>query len=242
MAYPNASTLFESSDLAMAIEGLSAPGVRAALSAGADPNAKGPGGVTPLAFAAAQPGAAEIIKILGEAGGDPNIAGPDGHTAVTLAVLAAQPSNGTADLGNIEAVLAIGGGANAIFPNGDPAIVWGIGQNNPALLKRLLTHGADPDARSRTGDPAAIDAALGKYWDAVLCLIEGGADWRIVHKGFSVPGLAGTSGLPEHAPLHTDWQAVYDHIVAEGLHMPAPTPRELGFASGRLTNDGFVPE
>ena len=232
----------EQLDLAKAIDSLSPDAVSQALGNGAQVDKPGKSGVMPLAYAASLPGAASVIEILLGAGADPNSQDDSGHSPVTIAVLAAHPRDGKFDLGNITAVLEGGGDPNALFPNNDPALSRSIGQNNPALMTLLIEKGADPDARTRTDTPLIISAALGKYWDAVWVLIEGGADWRVVNKGSSMPATSDRPGVGESAPSYADWKKVRAFLVEQDIELPAPRAKELGFKSGRITESGFVPE
>ena len=243
MAAPTAETLFSGSQakLGQAIERGSLSGVEAALAAGADPAAPGAKGVTPLLFAAAQPDASAIVERLARAGGDPNHRDASGHSAVTLAVLAAHPAPGTqTDLGNITAVLAAGGDPNARFPVGDPALAWAVGQNNPELIRLLMKAGADANAATRTGDPVIVSAAVGAYWDAVLAMMQEGADWRVVSRGNSVPQALSRLGVAAGSPMHDAAMEVREMVEAEGFPLPAPSARDIGFASGRFGPSGFV--
>ncbi|MEL7218044.1 MAG: ankyrin repeat domain-containing protein, partial [Pseudomonadota bacterium] len=103
--------------LEQAIMADDAPGVNAAISAGADANARGAMGVTPLAFAVGT-GKMSAAKALIAAGANPNFEDDEGDTAVTLAVnrYGSEPAF-------LPMVLDAGGNPNQSRPDGDPVIV-----------------------------------------------------------------------------------------------------------------------
>jgi len=102
-------------------------------------------GVTP-AYLAAESGNAVILKRLLDAGADVKSADASGDTLLMAAVRA----------GNVDAVdllLERGAAVNAGDPQfGHTALMWAARRNDTAIMKRLLSRGAETDARTRAGE------------------------------------------------------------------------------------------
>jgi ankyrin repeat protein len=111
------------------------------IKSGADVNAKNEFGATPMSEAAAN-GNTTIIEKLLNAGADPNSTGPDGMTA--LMVIA----RGT----NVKAAkILLDHHANvnaAEQQKKQTALMWAAAQNQPEMVKLLVTRGADVNARA----------------------------------------------------------------------------------------------
>lgn len=199
-------------------------GIAAAIAGGADANATGALGVTPLAFAVGT-GKGKAARALIGAGADPNVKDADGDTAVTLAVnrYALNP-----DL--LELVLDAGGNPNAVRPDGDPVIVRFLNGANLEAISLMHARGADIDAIAN-GQPLVVFAAYGADWDVVWHLITLGADLSGVQaqaglvEAFKVPGAT----LPD-SPLWDAKVQVYEHLRSLGLD-PVP-PAGYGMDSG----------
>jgi ankyrin repeat protein len=164
--------------LMWAVADQQAEAVRLLLARGADVRARSKSGFTPLLFAAQQ-GNIETARLLIEAGADVNEAAPDGMTPLLIAT-------------------ASGHGPLAIFlldQHADPKVANDRGYtalhytaSNRGLLdliKALLSHGTDPNARLTRGEtgatPLFLAAAAGNV-PAMRTLLEGGADPRIPTK------------------------------------------------------------
>jgi uncharacterized protein len=137
------------------------PGVtRILIEAGANINARSPGGFTPLLFAA-RVGDAESAKALLDAGADPNAAWgapmmaapgggrPDGSTPLMVAI-----ASGRSEV----AVLLLQSGAdpNAGVSAAYTALHAAVAKNLLDVVKALLAHGANPNARLGAAPPANI--------------------------------------------------------------------------------------
>ena len=189
--------------------------VAAALAAGADVNAQGTLGVTPLAFAVGT-GKARAAAALIAAQADPNRADADGDTAMTLAV-----NRYATDPELLELVLGAGGNPNAVRPDGDPVIVRFLNGANLEAITLMHARGADLDAIA-SGQPLVVFAAYGADWDVVWHLITLGADLsgqqarEGLVEAFKVPGAT----LPD-SPLWDDKVRVYEHLRGLGLD-PVP--------------------
>ncbi len=180
--------------------------VNTALSGGADANALGAVGVTPLAFAIGT-GKERAARALIAAGANPNVEDDEGDTAVTLAVnrYAQQPEL-------LRMVLDAGGNPNQQRPDGDPVIVRFINGADLDAITLMQSKGADMSAIANQ-QPLVVFAAYGADWDVVWHLITLGADLEDpkaregLVESFKVPGAT----LPD-SPLYPAKVKVYEYL------------------------------
>jgi ankyrin repeat protein len=156
------------------------------LKAGANPNVQNKLGSTPLAEAAFNANT-DIVKALLNAGADPNKAGPDGQTPL---MLISRTSNLAA------AKLLLDKGANANAKEGQreqTALMWAAAASQGPIVRELLAHGAEVDARSATdlmtplvsGEPRAQPRPPGGMTAMLFSVREGCMDCvkALVEKG-----------------------------------------------------------
>lgn len=192
-----------------------AAAVSAALAQGANVNAQGAVGVTPLAFAVGV-GRKSAARALIAAGANPNLEDDEGDTAVTHAVnlYARDPEL-------LRMVLDAGGNPNQARPDGDPVIVRFINAADLEAITLMRDKGADMSAIANR-QPLVVFAAYGTDWDVVWHLITLGADLTDpkaregLVEAFKVPGAT----LPD-SPLYPAKVKVYEHLRELGLE---PTP------------------
>jgi len=111
------------------------------LKAGANPNVRNQLGSTPLAEATFHSNT-EMVKALLDAGADPNAAGPDSQTPL---MVIARTSNVAA------AKLLLEKGANPNVKEGQreqTALMWAAASSQGPMMRELLAHGAEVDAKS----------------------------------------------------------------------------------------------
>lgn len=170
------------------------------------------GGSTPLLFAA-RSGDVESARLLLAAGADVNETLPDGMTAL---VLAAHSGNGSA----ARLLLEKGADPNAAAI-GYTALHAAILRSDPALVKDLLAHGANPNARITKGTPLrrnsedfnlpATLVGATPYWlaakfleaDIMRVLLAAGADPKMTITDATTPLMA-AAGLKEPAARDAD--------------------------------------
>lgn len=189
--------------------------VQQAVAHGADANARGEHGVTPLEFAVGtrKPAAARMLVSLRA---DPNLKDVEGDSAVSLAVevYARDPSL-------LSLVLDAGGNPNATRRDGDPVIARFVKERNLAAITFLHQRGASIDAAINQ-QPMVVTAAITSDWDVVRHLLQLGAriDTPKVRDGLMF-AFKGPELTPPDSPLYRAKVEVYDYLRAHGLQ---PTP------------------
>lgn len=130
-------------------------------------NRRGPGGATPLMYAALYSDTATMQAILAH-GADPNARNDAGATALMWAV---------ADAGKIRLLVDRGADVNARSDEGRTALAIAAAQRTPlAVLQVLLDRGARPNDATRSGDFSTLAlAARTANVDAMALLIDRGA-------------------------------------------------------------------
>lgn len=122
------------------------PAVRAALTAGADPDARTDTGMTPLVLAAER-GAPELVALLLDAGADVNGALPNGETPLMFAAR-------TGHVPTLELLARRGASLDAAERlRGTTALMWAAAGGNAGAVRALLALGADPALRAKTVAP-----------------------------------------------------------------------------------------
>lgn len=151
-----------------------------------DVNATGLSDVTLLLLAARQlrraPGQHDALRVLLEAGADPN---KEAQYELPLAIAIQQ--SGRAGLEPVKLLLDAGASPNLKTSSGEPAWFSAVGQSSTLeTLALLLDRGADVNAMGPNESTVLFAAANVRNWNAVLLLLQRGADWR---RGRSVNGL-----------------------------------------------------
>jgi hypothetical protein len=128
--------------------------VNALLNAGADPNARGGHGITPL-VSAARAGALDAIRALVKRGADPNLrCGVSGWTPLMHAIHKDQA-------GSVEALIGAGAEVNARGEGGRTPLMMAAGYGYDDILRLLIDRGADASAQLPDGKNALSFAILG---------------------------------------------------------------------------------
>lgn len=227
---PSTKPLFFSSglqqQLELAVRSNDAVAVDELLSRGAQVNARGLHGVTPLMIAVDTQMPQAVAALL-RAGADPNLKAADGAGAVHLAV----ESHALAPQGRaiLEMIMRAGGDPDTTRPDGDPVIVRFTYDHDLEGLRWFKSLGADLDIRGRTGRPIISDLAYGQIWDSVWVMIELGA--RYDYEG-TLDKLSGALNSPyassPDAQLYPYkrkvWQRFKDQGIAVKPWREAPRP------------------
>ena len=155
--------------LAEALKAGDRKAVQALLKQGADVNAAGPDGTTPLQWAV-RGDDLDTVQMLLRAGANPKAANRYGVTPLSLAA-----GNGNAAI--LEILLKAGADSGAVVPGGQTILMTAARTGNPEAVKVLLSHGVDVNAREAAyGETALMWAAAGNHAQAVRALIDRGAD------------------------------------------------------------------
>lgn len=180
--------------------------VKALLAAGADVHVRRTGGDTPLLSACIFDGTndnTELVKLLLQAGSDVNAINDDGCTPLSTATLTEAPQ------AVIEALLQAGAYVNGKDYKGDTAL-HGVTMPSEkayradavAIMRLLLTYGAQIDARNQYGETPLLHCAMGGLTEGVRLLLEYGADPDLPdNDGLTPRQHAEENGHPEIAEL-----------------------------------------
>ena len=144
-------------------------GVRAALDAGTDVNAKSPDGATALQWAVH--GDQELmVELLLEVGADVGITNRYGVSAASLAA-----ENGNSII--LKRLLEAGSNPEQTMPGGETLLMTAARTGEPETMRTLLGYGANPNRRETTrGQTALMWAAANNNAEAIQLLAEHGAD------------------------------------------------------------------
>lgn len=118
--------------------------LQALLDQGADPNQKGPGGMTPLILSA-RTGTLPAVRALLGHGADPNL--PGGVNGWTPLMHAIHKNQAAA----VEALLRGGADVENRGRSGETALMMAAGYGYAGIVERLLDHGANPRAVAADG-------------------------------------------------------------------------------------------
>ncbi|MGA2713218.1 MAG: ankyrin repeat domain-containing protein [Bryobacteraceae bacterium] len=177
---------------------------------------RGPGGSTPLMYAALYGDAGSVRRLLGN-GANPNVQNDAGATALMWAM---------DDEERARLLLEGGADPNARSGEGRTALIIAAGRfGSSAVVKLLLDHGADPSAISSQGQSAASVAALAGDEEVLRILVARGADSK--SRAGALPNAAqskcaGCIGLLIDT---ADQQALNRGMVNSALQGDAPTLR-----------------
>jgi ankyrin repeat protein len=140
---------------------------------GANVNAIGKDGMTPLLWARCKKNKASFLRLL-EKGADPNIPIKDGSSVMSMT--AASPQ----DIYWLETVLQHGGNPNLVHRSSRSTPLFdAVSSRKKENLQLIIKAGADLNWRQYDGDTAMLDAARVNWFDSVYYLLEAGADYRI---------------------------------------------------------------
>jgi ankyrin repeat protein len=202
--------------LEKAIDADDAHAVNAAIAAGASANARGAHGVTPLEYAVGTFRRQAATALIREHA-NPNLKDDEGDNAVSIAVTGYKR-----DPALLEMVLAAGGDPNSTRPDGDPVIVRFLNDANLDAITFLHKHGADINAKVKD-EPMVLTYAISEDWDVVWKLIQLGAstDSPRIREGLAF-AFKGPQITPPDSPLYPAKVAVWRHLHAQGINVPAP--------------------
>ena len=205
--------------LEIAVRADDAAGLARALADGADANAAGRFGVTPL-MVAVDAQSPRAVNALLKAGAAPNALAQDGNGPVSLAVKSVRAAPHGRDI--LLAVFHAGGDPDTRQPDGDPVLMRFILDHDPAGLRLMKSLGADLDILDRAGDPLVTGVAMAQDWDMVWALIELGAKVDYEHGRSRQPlSLAFKGRYPARdSPLYPAKLKVWRFLTDKGIALP----------------------
>lgn len=189
--------------------------VDAALRDGANVNARGRTGATPLMYAIGHFRKNAYRELL-QRGADPAQRDDERDNAVTLAASAFGK-----DRDYLSLALDRGADPNTLEADDDPILVRFIDERNLGAIDLLKEHGANLDIRDRTKRPAIIGAAIMEYWDVVWHLLQLGARYDYKDQPITMEtAFRSPEVTPPDSPLWPykvkSWKFLRDH----GMRLP----------------------
>jgi hypothetical protein len=209
--------------LEAAINQDNAEAVKKAIQQGANINAVGLHGVTPVIVTSGNL-KFNAMKALIDSGANPNTYDKNGDNAVTLA--ATSYRNG--DKRYLEYLLDHGGDPSSKLPDGDPVLTRIALSHDLVAIRWIIKKGADINAVSRDGDPLIFDHASSIDWDTAWVLMESGANYKFADPRFSWFELLSLPRVvPPGSPLFQYKEKVWRKLCENGIKVPPLTTREL---------------
>ena len=182
-----------------------------AIRAGANVNARGKHAITPLMLAVDLGHLPAVVELLASHA-NPNDKADDGASPVSLAAVGYKRHP---DI--LTAVMKGGGDPNILLPNGDPVVNHFVDLRNCEYIRLMKSFGANLDAATRTRDPLIIGAALADDWDAVLCLIQAGANFRHQDGRYPLSKILAERYPGPGSPMYPYKQQVWQHLRSNGI-------------------------
>ncbi|MBZ9559206.1 MULTISPECIES: ankyrin repeat domain-containing protein [unclassified Modicisalibacter] len=157
--------------------------VQRALDHGADPNAVGKRGMTPLFWAVTMQPDIEIFRYLLDNGGDPNLTTIDKKSSGIKKVGLLYQAYRNPDPTFIEAVLEAGGDPNYLYNGAQTLLYHHMSDERIEHIKALVNHGAEVDFKVRFDETPLFNAVMGQEYETALVLLNAGADPNMIESG-----------------------------------------------------------
>jgi ankyrin repeat protein len=184
---------------------------------GADPNAFGKDGMTPLLWLLGHKDK-KAMKALLAVGANPNLKLQGKESPMSLAAGAKDPEF-------IEILLEEGGDPNAKNRFDKPALFVAIGQRRIDIVKALLNHGADINGVDNTKKTPVMYAANLNQYKIVYYLLNQGADHEhLTRGGVSLAQIVQDSTVDPEFAAYEIRQKVIAILKERGVKFPAPHP------------------
>jgi len=207
--------------LEQAINNDDAGAVKAAIKQGANANAVGLHGVTPIIVTAGNL-KFNAMKALIEAGANPNTYDENGDNAVTLAATTYKK-----DKRYLEYLLDHKGDPNSKLPGGNPLFTRIAILHDLDAIRWLVSKGADVNAISRTERPLIVYYSTSIDWDTVWTLMELGANYKFTNPLFAWSDrFYKPQKTPPGSPLFEYKEKVWRKLCESGIEVPPLTSKE----------------
>ncbi len=190
--------------------------VKTLIAGGANVNAEGTDGITPLILALGNRDVSGM-KILLANGANPNKVAPNGDSAMSLAA--------GADDSKLLQVLIEGGGDPNLRDLTRPITFIALSQDRTDNLNLLLDKGADINAVDGSGDTLVMEAATDVKYSVALELITRGADHAHVGSGgITLAWIVQHRKLDPTSPLVAEREKIFNELKKRGVSFPVPEP------------------
>ena len=200
MPYPGGKNNKGATDLHIATEQNLPAVIISLLNQGADVNAEGKIGYTPLFFAAFN-NASEAAEVLLKHGADANAKYKIGYTPLHAAAVHNAPETA-------EVLLKYGAYVNAKFKEGFTPLYAAAEANAPEVAEILLKYGADVNAKTKEEFTPLHSAAVHNAPETAEVLLKYGADVNAKSKeGFTPLHVAAQKNVPEVAEVLLRYRA-----------------------------------
>ncbi|MEC4766137.1 ankyrin repeat domain-containing protein [Halomonas sp. CUBES01] len=147
-----------------------------ALDQGADPNAMGKDGMTPLFWSVTMQPNIEAVRYMLAHGGDPNLATVDEDKPGSSKTTLLHQAYKTPDPAFIEAVLEAGADPDTLVDGHHTLLFQPMTDKRIEQIQALIAHGANVNFRGKFGEPPLLKAVFGSEYSTALALLEAGAD------------------------------------------------------------------
>ncbi|MCE7518344.1 ankyrin repeat domain-containing protein [Vreelandella titanicae] len=147
-----------------------------ALDQGADPNAVGKDGMTPLFWSVTMNANLEAFRYMLAHGGDPNLVVVDESKSGVSTVYLLYQAYKNPDPAFIEAALEAGADPNTLVHEESTLLFESMSDEYIEQIRILIAHGADVNFRSKFGYTPLLNAVIGSEYKTALALLEAGAD------------------------------------------------------------------
>lgn len=189
--------------------------LHSAVQQGANVNAHGRLGVTPLSYALGHEKKRVYLELL-RMHANPNQRDVEKDNAVTLAVRSFDK-----DPDYLDAALKAGGDPNTIQSDNNPILAAFALQHNLGGMRMVAKAGGDINAQSRIELPILLSAALANDWDVVWLLLQMGARFDYLSGPTTIQTVfRGPEDTPSSAPLYPDKKKAWDYITQRGIQLP----------------------
>ncbi|WP_447529871.1 ankyrin repeat domain-containing protein [Vreelandella sp. TE19] len=147
-----------------------------ALDAGADPNAPGEDGMTPLFWSVTMEANIEAFRYMLGHGGDPNLVVVDEYKPGVSTIYLIYQAFKNSDPAFIEVALEAGADPNTQVREENTLLFQPMADEYIDQINLLIARGADVSYRDKFGNTPLYDAVLGDEYQTALALLEAGAD------------------------------------------------------------------
>ncbi|WP_447956327.1 ankyrin repeat domain-containing protein [Vreelandella sp. EE7] len=150
--------------------------IQQALDAGADPNASGEDGMTPLFWSVTMEANLEAFRYMLSHGGDPNLVVVDEDKPGVSTIYLIYQAFKNPDPAFIEVALQAGADPDTQVREENTLLFQPMADEYIDQINLVIAHGADVNYRDKFGNTPLYDAVLGDEYQTALALLDAGAD------------------------------------------------------------------